>query len=119
MSESVMKNSLKNKGEKLFKIAIVKYAGMSAGGTERYLRGLAKGLNKNFFDVTYFYCDPAEISESNSEQLQNQIEFETDLKAHGVKTIKFRVGKKNDLSYRHEWIDTDFFEFFNELERCS
>ncbi len=87
---------------------------MSAGGTERYLRGLAKGLNKNLFEVTYFYSDPAGHTESNSKPLQNEAQFEADLNEHGVKTIKFRVGQKNDLSDRHEWRDTDFFEVFSE-----
>lgn len=106
---------IKNKKKhSLYRIAIVKYGGMSAGGTERYLRNLANGLDKDKFQVTFFYCDPAEFLESSSAQMQSEERFVEELKIHKVSTVKFRVGKKNDLSPKHDWIDTDFFNLFDE-----
>ena len=42
---------------KKIKIAFIKYAGCASGGTEKFLQVIAANLNKNKFEVDYFYCD--------------------------------------------------------------
>ena len=38
-------------------IAFIKYGGLSAGGSERWLQYIAGNLDKNLFNIDYFYCD--------------------------------------------------------------
>jgi hypothetical protein len=61
-----------------------------------------------------FYCDPAAFLEASSAQLQCEELFVEELKVHKVSVVKLRIGKKNDLSPKHDWIDTAFFSLFDE-----
>jgi len=86
--------------KKKIKIAFIKYDGMGAGGTERWLQNLAVGLNKDIFDVDYFYTGNAN---------PDRLEF---LTKNNINTIHIKSNGKT--SGYGEWIDTDLFEKFNE-----
>lgn len=96
------------------KIAFIKFGGLSAGGTEKFLQTIAANLPKNKFDVDYFYCDTAPYSGSEYKHPgtdKNKVRY---MLERGVNLIKFNVGYKNILTLTHDWVDTDFWEKFNE-----
>ncbi|MGI8684756.1 MAG: hypothetical protein ACR2MO_06665 [Acidimicrobiales bacterium] len=41
----------------MIRIAFVKYAGLAAGGTERWLQTIAAHLPRDEFEVDYFFAD--------------------------------------------------------------
>ena len=82
------------------KIAFIKYGGLGAGGTERWLQELAVALNKNKFDVDYFYT-----GDENTDRLHF-------MQQNHIKLIKIKsIGK---IPGGREWINTDLFEKFDE-----
>lgn len=82
------------------KIAFIKYGGLGAGGTERWLQNVAAKIDKSKFDIDYFYT-----GDENPARLQFMQE-------HSVNLIKIKAsGKVSDWG---EWIDTDLFEKFDE-----
>lgn len=82
------------------KIAFIKYGGLGAGGTERWLQNVAAKIDKSKFDIDYFYT-----GDENPARLQFMQE-------HSVNLIKIKAsGKVSDWG---EWIETDLFEKFDE-----
>ncbi len=82
------------------KIAFIKYGGLGAGGTERWLQNVAAKIDKSKFDIDYFYT-----GDENPARMQFMQE-------HSVNLIKIKAsGKVSDWG---EWIDTDLFEKFDE-----
>ena len=98
----------------MIKVAFVKFGGMAIGGTEKVLQTIAANLPKNEFQVDYYYCDSAPYIGSNwkhPDTDQSRIEY---VKSHGVKLIKFNVEYKNILTSTHVWVNTNFWQLFNE-----
>ena len=90
---------MKTKNKKI-KLAFIKYNGITAGGTQRWLQNLAVGLDKNKFEVDYFYTgieDP------------DRLKF---LQENNVNLIKLQ-GNGRATKYG-EWIGTDLFQKFDE-----
>ena len=86
--------------KKKIKIAFIKYGGMGAGGTERWLQQLAVELDKNKFDVDYFYT---------GDENPDRLNF---MKSNGINLIK--ISSNDKQSPYGKWIDTDLFDKFNE-----
>ena len=96
------------------RIAFVKFGGMAAGGTEKYLQIIAANLPKNKYDVDYYYCDAAPYIGSDWKHPDtdaSRLEF---MKSTGVNLIKFNVGFKDVTIPTHDWKKTNFFEIFDE-----
>jgi len=98
---------------KIIKIAFVKFGGLSAGGTERWLQMMAANLPKDKFQIDYYYCDAAPYigsdykhSDTDSNRLNYLIE-------HGINVIKFKVGFKDITTSTHDWVNTDFWKKFD------
>lgn len=96
------------------RIAFVKFGGLSAGGTEKYLQTIAANLPKDRFEVDYFYCDAApyvgsDYKHSDTDPLR--VKFMED---HGINLIKFDVGAKNIQTPTHDWVNTNFWDVFKE-----
>lgn len=98
---------------KPYKIAFVKFGGLSAGGTERWLQMMAANCNKNLFDIDYFYCDAAPYVNSNYKHAETDPDRMKYLKDAGINLIKFNVGAKDIRYPHHPWIDTDFWDLFD------
>lgn len=95
------------------KIAICKFAGMGNGGIEKYLQTLSIILKKNGYDVDFFYTNWAPIIGSSWTHPNNdkaRIEY---VKSQGINLIEISVEARNDLN-QYEWVNTDFFNHFNE-----
>lgn len=86
----------------MIKVAFLKYGGMAAGGTERWLQCVAACLPKDRYDVTYFYT------------LQNYDSGRKDfLENHGIRLVCIHSDGK-DADGR--WVNTDLHEKFDEQE---
>ena len=98
----------------MIKIAFIKFAGMAIGGTEKVLQTVAAELPKDKFHVDYFYCDAAPYIGSDYKHLdtdESRVEY---CKSHGVNLIKFNVEFKDLRTSTHDWINTDFWDYFKE-----
>lgn len=87
---------------------------MANGGTEKYLQTIASYLPKDQFNVDFYYCDAAPYIGSDFKHIdtdQSRIEY---CKKHGVNLIKFNVAFKDVTKPTHDWIDTNFWEVFDE-----
>ena len=96
------------------KVAFVKFGGMANGGTEKYLQTIAAYLPKDLFEVDFFYCDAAPYIGSDFKHIDtcpSRVKYCQD---HGVNLIKFNVGFKDVTKPTHDWVDTNFWEVFNE-----
>ena len=99
---------------KKIKIAFIKYAGCASGGTEKFLQVIAANLNKNKFEVDYFYCDATPYigwQFEHPDTDDDRVKYLTD---NNVNLIKFNVEAKDVTTPTHEWINTDFWNYFNE-----
>ncbi len=108
--------SLKNTKNKKIRIAFIKFGGLSAGGTEKFLQIIAANLPKNEFEVDYYYCGTAPYVGSDYRHMDTdpfRVQF---MKDHGVNLIEFHVGAKDITVPTHRWIDTNFWETFDETK---
>ena len=96
------------------KVAFIKFGGMAIGGTEKVLQTIASEIPKKEYQVDYFYCDSAPYIGSDYKHLDTdsrRIEYCIENK---VNLIKFNVAFKDLRTPTHDWIDTDFWDYFNE-----
>lgn len=98
----------------MIKIAFIKFGGMANGGTEKYLQTIAAYLPKDQFKVDFYYCDAAPYIGSDYKHIDTDLSRVEYVKSHGVNLIKFDVQYKNVTVPTHDWINTNFWEFFNE-----
>ena len=98
----------------MIKIAFIKFGGMAIGGTEKVLQTIAAELPKDEFIVDYFYCDAAPYIGSDFKHIDTDPSRVEYVKEHGVNAIKFNVEFKDVTKPTHDWINTDFWDIFNE-----
>ena len=98
---------------KKIRIAFVKFGGLSAGGTERWLQMMAANLPREQFEVDYYYCNAAPYVDSNYKHADTDPTRLRYMQDHGVNLIKFNVGAKDITKPTHDWVDTDFWVKFD------
>ena len=98
------------------KVAFVKFGGLSAGGTERFLQNLAVGLPKEKFKVDYYYCDSAPYIGSDYRHKDTDPYRKKFVEESNVNLIKVDVGFKNLTVPTHDWVETNFWNLFDENE---
>jgi hypothetical protein len=98
---------------KKIKVAFIKFGGLAAGGTERWLQMMAANLNRDLFEVDYYYCDAAPYVGSDYRHAGTDPDRLRYMQGHGVNLIEFRVGAKDVTTPTHDWLDTDFWEVFD------
>lgn len=103
-----------NTKNKKIKIAFVKFAGLSSGGTEKFLQTVAMNLSRELFDVTYFYCDTAPYLGSNYKHSGTDSIRKKIMGDSGIKLVEFNVGAKDVRTRIHKWTNTNFWEKFRE-----
>tara|TARA_B100000902_G_scaffold352282_1_gene362832 strand:- start:2599 stop:3675 length:1077 start_codon:yes stop_codon:yes gene_type:complete len=96
------------------KIAFIKFGGMAAGGTEKFLQTIASHLPKDKFEVDYFYTNGAPYIGSDHRHLDTDPTRVEYCKAHGVNCIPVHVGHKNVTVHTHDWIRTNLWDLFDE-----
>ena len=98
----------------MIKVAFIKFGGMANGGTEKYLQTIAAHLPKDEFVVDFFYCDAAPYIGSDFKHLDTDESSVEYTKSHGVNLIKFNVEFKDVTKPTHDWVNTNFFDLFDE-----
>ena len=98
----------------MIKLAFVKYGGLASGGTEIHLQTLAANLPKNIFSVDYYYCDSTPYIGSEWVHPDTDPFREKYLRKNNVNLIKFDVEAKDITKKTHPWVNTKFWEVFNE-----
>ena len=96
------------------KVAFVKFCGMATGGTEKVLQTIAANLDKNKYLVDFYYCDTATYIGSDYIHPDNDFDRMVYCYSNGVRLIKFFVKHKDLRVHTHDWVDTDFWEIFDE-----
>ena len=99
---------------KKIKIAFIKFGGMANGGTEKVLQTIASQLPKDQFIVDYFYCDSAPYIGSDFVHPDTDPSRVKYVKDNGVNLIKFNVEFKDVRTQTHDWVNTDFWDYFDE-----
>ncbi len=100
--------------QKKIRIAFIKFAGLALGGTEKFLQVVAANLPKDEFEVDFFYTTAAPYVGSSYQHAPNSFSRAGYLRSHGVRVIEVRVGAKDITSSKHTWVDTNFWELFDE-----
>lgn len=98
------------------RVAFIKFGGLSAGGTEKFLQTIAANLHKEKFDVSYFYTDTAPYKGSSYRHADTDAERKKYMESAGVKLIQCAVTAKDITKRTHPWIGTDFFQKFKESD---
>lgn len=96
------------------KIAFIKFGGLSAGGTERWLQEMAVSLVKFGYNIDFFYCDTAPYIGSSFIHPGTDNLRKTYLHKNGVNLIEFKVKFKDISTRNHEWIDSNFWDVFDQ-----
>jgi len=96
------------------RIAFVKFAGLSSGGTERWLQEMAVALTELGYEIDFFYCDTAPYIGSNYKHSGTDLERLRYMKKSKVNLIEFSVEFKDIRDPEHPWIGTNFWDVFNE-----
>jgi|TARA_B100000282_G_scaffold103921_1_gene73508 glycosyltransferase involved in cell wall biosynthesis len=99
---------------KKIKVAFIKFGGMANGGTEKVLQTIASELPKDQFIVDYFYCDSAPYIGSDFVHPDTDPSRVQYVKDNGVNVIKFNVEFKDLTTGTHDWVNTNFWELFDE-----
>jgi hypothetical protein len=95
------------------RVAFVKFGGLAAGGTERWLQMMAANLSRDRFAVDYFYCDAAPYVGADFKHSDTDPARLAYMRQAGVNLVKFHVGAKDVRTSTHKWLDTDFWELFD------
>ena len=98
----------------MIKVAFIKFGGMANGGTEKVLQTIAAELPKDKFIVDYFYCDSAPYIGSDFVHPDTDPSRLQYVKDSGVNVIKFDVEFKDLRTATHDWVNTNFWELFDE-----
>ena len=98
------------------RVAFVKYAGMSGGGTERWLQSMAMHLPRDRFDVTFFWAES--VREIGSGQMAPATDPHrlAAMSAAGVDLVEFHLDALDLRRPTTPWKDTDFWEVFDPAE---
>lgn len=97
----------------MIKIAAIKFGGLAAGGTEKWLQTVIANLPKDKFEVDYLYTDSAPYIGSNWIHPNTDIDRKKYMEDNNINLIKIDVKAKNLLSQIHDWVDTNFWNIFN------
>ena len=97
-------------------IAVVKFAGLAAGGTEKDLQTLASILAKNGHAVDYYFTNAAPYIRSGYVHANNSLKRKEFVESFGIETIPVQVGQRVGDAFPYDWVDTNFWEIFDETK---
>lgn len=99
--------------QKKINIAFIKYGGLAAGGTEKWLQQMALNLPKDIFEIDYYYCDPSDYLGSNYIHAPTDHKIYINMIDKNINLIKFKVGFKDVRHPFHIWKYSNFWKIFN------
>jgi glycosyltransferase involved in cell wall biosynthesis len=92
------------------KIACIKFAGLAAGGAEKYLQTLACILKRKY-EVDYYYTNNAPRIGTSWKHPDHSEERRKFVESHGIKTIPIHVGAYDEIN--KSWIDSNIWDVFD------
>ena len=96
------------------KIAFVKFGGLAAGGTEKYLQTLACNLPKDRFEIDYYYTDGVPLIGNNWKHPDTDSERKKYMCDHNINLIHVDCRARYDVDGApYPWMDHDFFKLFD------
>jgi len=99
---------------KKIKIAFIKFGGLSAGGTEKYLQTLAANLPKQQFEVDYYYTDGVPLVGNNWKHPNTDKDRVEYMLSNNINIIHVNCEARDDrFGPPYVWINSNFFELFN------
>ena len=98
------------------RVAFIKFGGLSAGGTERWLQTMAVNLPREKFEVDYYYCDSAPYIGSNNKVPDTDPDRLKYMREHKINLIKFKVEFVDLTKSTHDWLNTNFWEIFDSTK---
>ena len=101
--------------ENKIKIAFIKFGGLAAGGTEKYLQTLAANLPKEQFEVDYYYTHAAPLlgnSWTHPDTNYDRLEY---MNLHDINLVHVECAARDDrYGPPYKWVDTNFWSLFDE-----
>lgn len=96
------------------KLAFIKYAGMAAGGVEKYLQTLAVHLPKDLFEIDFYYTDDTPLIGNSFVHPATSPERIEYMKKNNINLIKVDCAARDDRQGQYSrWVDTNFFDIFD------
>jgi glycosyltransferase involved in cell wall biosynthesis len=96
---------------KKIRVAFIKYGGLAAGGTERWLQMMAANLPKDEYQVDYYYCEARPYyNNSDADAHLDRVRY---MQERGIRLIRFDVRKILMDKLTYPWIETDFWQKFD------
>lgn len=114
MMESYYNRICCSKGFNMIRVAVVKFGGLCAGGTEKWLQTIVCNLPKEKFKVDFLYCDSAPYIGSSWVHPNTDESRKKYMENNNICLKKFNVGAKDVRTSTHEWVDTNFWDIFKE-----
>ena len=98
------------------KIAFCKYGGLAAGGTEKYLQTIALLYNEIGHNIDYYYTNATPIEGTDWKHPDTCPVRQSLLQTAGISTKLVKVTRRSHADQGSKWINTDFFDLFNESD---
>ena len=99
------------------KIAFVKFGGLAAGGTEKYLQTLAANLPKDRFEVDYYYTDGAPLLGNSWIHPDTDPAREKYMNEHDINLIHVGCESRQDTyGPPYPWVNDNFFTLFDSAK---
>ncbi len=99
------------------KIAFVKFGGLAAGGTEKYLQTLAHSLPPERFTVDYFYTHGVPLLGNTWIHPNTDLDRQTYMQESKVNLIHVECEARQDShGSPYPWVNHNFFQLFNALD---
>ena len=92
------------------KIAFIKFAGLANGGVEKYLQTIAIMFKKQGHKIDYYYTNAAPITSSSWVHPDNNSDRQKVMQNNGINLVPVFVESR----YHNDWINTNFFDIFDE-----
>jgi len=97
------------------RIAFIKFGGLAAGGTEKYLQTLACNLPKDQFEVDYFYTEAVPLLGNSWKHPETNEERKKYMQDNNINLINVACEARDDRSGPpYEWLETNFWDLFDE-----
>ena len=95
------------------KIAFIKFAGWLLVVQKSFTNNRCK-FTQDKYDIDYFYCDSAPYLGSDFKHIDTDMSRIDYCLKNKVNLIKFNVEYKDVTTPTHDWVNTDFWDYFDE-----
>jgi len=100
----------------MINISVVMYGGLSYGGAHKQIIRLICLLDKERFNITYFWCAPGRDKGSTFQWPDMDYSNITRMERSGITVIEFFASGRDIRSRYHKWLDTDFMKKYYSVK---